>query len=318
VEYYIHRDKCLERTIKFMLKMYDFQDNCLSNLKFSITPLKNLRIRKLNLQFPFGDEYHPSAISVCEYPMANVRYVNYWINNGDYFTKNKVDVQTHNAYINLETNEVISKMDDSSIKLKRYHTAVKGIEDIRLFIINNKVKFIGSSNSEYEKNVTRLLTGDYCKDGNYENIKVLKSPENKLCEKNWLPIKDTNTFIYGWHPYTIIDNDSNILKVIETPPLFKLFRGSASPIIFKDELLVLVHFVEYSKPRKYYHCFVKLSMDYNKLIAVSLPFFFRENAIEYCVSVIEKNNNLACFVSFNDCDPHEILISYSDLKWILI
>lgn len=318
VEYYIHKDKSLERTIKYMLKMVDFQDNCLSNLKFSITPLKNSIIRKLNLQSPFGDEYQPSAISVCNYPMANVRYVNYWINNGDYFTKNQVDVQTHNAYINLETNEVISKMDDLSINLERYETNVKGLEDVRLFSHDNIIKFTATSVREYERDVIRVITGDYCKSGNYENIKVLKSPKNNSCEKNWLPIDNTNTFIYGWYPYTIIDNDSNILKVIETPPLFNLFRGSAPPLVFKDELLVLVHFVEYSKPRKYYHCFVKLSLDYNELIAVSLPFFFRENAIEYCISVIEKNDRLACFTTLNDSDPHEILIDYSDLDWIHI
>jgi len=318
VEYYIHKDKCLNTTIQYMLKIPDFQQNCLSNLKFNVKSIKNSKLKKLNFQYPFGDEYKPSAISVSDYPMANIRYINYWIKNGEYFTKNGVPVQTHNAYVNLETNEVVSKMDDSSINLERFDTNVKGLEDIRLFTNDNKLKFTATSVREYEKDVIRVVTGDYCKNGNYENVKVLKTLTNNSCEKNWIPITNTNTFIYTWHPYTIIDNDSKVLKVIETPPLFSLFRGSAPPIIFRDELLVLVHFVEYSKPRKYYHCFVKLSKDYNKLIAVSLPFFFRENAIEYCLSVIERNDSLTCFVSLNDSDLHEISIEYSDLKWVSI
>jgi hypothetical protein len=318
IEYYVHKERCLERTIKYMLKMSDFQDNCLSNLKFAVTPLKNSKVRKLNLQSPFGEDYRPSAISVENYPMANVRYINYWIDNGEYLTKDAVPVQTHNAYINLDTNEVVSKMDDSSITLERYDTYIKGLEDIRLFTSDNKIKFTATSVREYEKNLVRVVTGDYCKNGNYENVEVLKTHTNNPCEKNWLPIENTNKLIYGWYPYTIIDNQGNPLHVIQTPPLFKLFRGSAPPVVFKDNTLVLVHFVEYSKPRKYYHCFVKLSNDYNKIIAVSLPFFFRENAIEYCVSVIVKNDNLACFVSLNDSDPHEILIEYSDLTWLSI
>lgn len=295
--------------------MSEYQDNCLSNLKFSVEPLKNSKIIKLNIQNPFGDDYRPSAISVSEYPMCNVRYVNYWIENGEYLTKNGDPVQTHNAYVNLETNEVVSKMDDLSIRLKRYDTCVKGLEDIRLFTSNNKLKFTATSVREYEKDVVRVVTGDYCTTGHYENVKVHKTPMNRSCEKNWLPIENTGTFIYKWYPYTIVDTESNIVKVTNTPPLFNLFRGSAPPLIFRDEILVLVHFVEYSKPRKYYHCFVKLSLDYN-ITAVSLPFFFRKSAIEYCVSVIEKNDKLACFTSLNDSDPHEILIEYSDLRWI--
>jgi hypothetical protein len=318
IEYYIHRDKCLERTIKYMLKMSDFQDNCVSNLKFAVGPIKNSKITKLNFPNLFGDDYRQSAISISSYPMANVRYINYWIENGEYLTKNGSPVQTHNAYINLETNEVVTKMDDLSIKLERYDTNIKGLEDIRLFTSDDKLRFTATSVREYQQDAVRVVTGDYCRSGNYENVKVFKTPLNSSCEKNWLPINNTNKFIYGWHPYRIIDNEGNLLNIVNTPPLFKLFRGSAPPLVFRNEVLVLVHFVEYSKPRKYYHCFVKLSRDYSKLIAVSLPFFFRENAIEYCISVVEKNDSLACFASLNDADPHEIVIEYSDIKWLSI
>jgi hypothetical protein len=316
VEYYIHKDKCLERTIKYMMKMSDFQQNCLSNLKFSIMPLKNSKITKLNFENLFGDEYRTSAISVCDYPMANVRYINYWIENGDYFTKNGVPVQTHNAYINLETNEVVSKMDDLSIKLKRYETNVKGLEDVRLFNNNNSIKFTATSVREYEKDCIRVITGDYCKNGNYENLKVLKTPMNNSCEKNWLPIENTNTFIYGWYPYTIIDNESNVLKVINTPPLFKLFRGSASPVRYNDGWICLVHFVEYSKPRIYYHCFIKLDEQFIPQ-QLSLPFTFKSNSIEYCLSFrFQTKDIIEAYVSFMDKDSSKVEFNVSCLDWI--
>jgi len=317
-EYYIHRDRCLERTIKYMLKLPDFQQNCLSNLKFSVLPLKNSKIIKLNFQNIFGEEYRPSAISVCDYPMANVRYVNYWIEDGNYLTKNGVPVQTQNAYVNLETNEIVSKMDDSSIKLNRYETNVKGLEDVRLFNNNNIIKFTATSVCEYEKGAIRVITGDYCKNGNYENLKVLKSPANKQCEKNWLPVNNTNLFIYGWHPYTLIDNESNILRVVNTPPLFQLFRGSASPIHYNDEWLCLVHFVEYSKPRKYYHCFVKLNKHFIPQ-KISLPFTFQSTSIEYCISIrFQTKDIIEAYVSFMDKDPARVEFNVSCLDWINI
>lgn len=317
VEYYIHKDRCLDRTIKYMMKLPSFQDNCLSNLKFSVEPIYSISTR-LDIPLIFGDDFTPSAISVCEYPMANVRYVNYWIENGTYFTKDSVPVQTYNAYINLETNEVIAKMLDSSIKLEQFETNVKGLEDIRLFTNGNQIKFTATSVREYQKDVLRVITGDYNTNGNYENVRVLNPPTNNECEKNWLPIKDTNKFIYGWHPYTIIDDNANTISVTQTPPLFNLFRGSAPPIRYNDDWLSLVHLVEYSTPRKYYHCFVKL--DSNLLPKyISLPFVFKSISIEYCVSIrFATQNTIECYVSFMDKNPHKELINTDDITWISI
>jgi tetratricopeptide (TPR) repeat protein len=317
LEYYIHPERCLKTTIDFMLKSSNHQQTCLSNLKFSVKQLPS-QLEKIEIPLPFGEKFKPSAISIHKYPLANVRFVNYWIDNGDYKTKDSEAVQTENAYINLETKEVITKMNDSSIVLPRFTTHVKGLEDVRLFENNNKLQFTAISFKEYTQDLIRIVTGDYSLDGDYKNVRVLESPINNSCEKNWLPINNTNTFIYGWHPYKIIDTEGKILNVVNTPPLFSLFRGSAPPLVFRNEVLVLVHFVEYSKPRKYYHCFVKLSLDYNNIIAITLPFFFRENAIEYCISVIQKDEGLSCFTSLNDSDPHEIIIQYDDLEWLSV
>jgi hypothetical protein len=293
-----------------MLQLPDHRENCVSNLKFSVKPVDG-KNEKLNLPSPFGEDFTPSAISILNYPMANVRYVNYWTENAEYFTKNNVDVQTENAYVNLETNE-FTKMIDSSISLPRFRTNVKGLEDIRLFKQGNQTKFTATSVREYEKDVIRVVTGDYELNGQYENVRVMKSPTNDSCEKNWLPISGTDMFIYSWSPYRIIDSESNVVKSVQTPPLFSLFRGSAPPIRFEDGWLTLVHFVEYSKPRKYYHLFVKHDIDLIP-VALSLPFVFKTANVEYCVSVSEK---LECYVSFADKNPHRVTIDQSSLEWI--
>jgi tetratricopeptide (TPR) repeat protein len=318
VEYYIHKERCLKQTVKYMLKLSQFQENCLSNLKFSVQPIPCVST-KLDLPLVFDDEFRPSAISVCEYPMANVRYVNYWIENGSYFTKDSVPVQTYNAYVNLETNEVVAKMLDSSINLEKFETNVRGLEDIRLFTNDNKLQFTATSVREYQKDVLRVIMGDYnTTNGNYDNVRILNPPTDNNCEKNWLPIKDTNTFIYGWHPYTIVDDNVNTIKVVQTPPLFNLFRGSAPPIQYNDGWLSLVHLVEYSTPRNYYHCFVKLDNDFLPK-NISLPFVFKSISIEYCVSIrLNTQNTVECYVSFMDKNPHKISINTDDISWISI
>jgi glycosyltransferase involved in cell wall biosynthesis len=316
VEYYIHPERCLKTTIEFMLKSNDYQQNCLSNLKFSVKPIPS-QIEKLELPSPFGENFRPSAISLHKYPFANVRFVNYWIDNGDYKTKDSEPVQTENAYINLETKEVIKKMEDSSIILPRFDTHVKGLEDIRLFENNDTLQFTAISVREYQENLVRVITGDYSLEGDYKNVRVLESPINSSCEKNWLPISNTNTFIYGWYPFRIVDDKNTILKTINTPPLFNLFRGSAPPIQYENEWISLVHFVEYSKPRKYYHCFVK----HDSSMApkqISFPFCFKEISIEYCVSFRAVDDSFECYVSFMDKDPHKISISMKSLQWISI
>jgi len=315
VEYYIHPERCLKTTINYMLQLGHFQDNCVSNLKFSVKPLKS-KITKLVLPSPFGEDFTPSAISLDTYPLANVRYVNYWIENGDYKTKNG-DVQTHNAYINLETNEIVSKMKDESITLPRFNTTVKGLEDIRLFRKYNKLKFNATSVREYLENKITVVYGDYnIDDGSYTNINVLKTPN--ICEKNWLPISNTDLTIYGWHPYTLLKDQTEIVKQINTPPFFSLLRGSAPPVHYNDKWLCLVHFVEYCKPRIYYHCFVELDKDFipQKL---SLPFTFKSNSIEYCVSFrFQTPNIIEAYVSFMDKDSSKVEFDISSLEWISI
>jgi glycosyltransferase involved in cell wall biosynthesis len=315
VEFYIHPERCLRTTIDYMLKLGHFQDNCVSNMKFSIKPLKDAKYNKLELPSPFGEDFTPSAISICDYPMANVRYVNYWMENGDYHTKNSVPVQTENAYINLETNEVIVSMIDSSINLPRFETHVKGMEDIRLFKNDGRINFTATSVREYEKNAIRVITGNYNLNGNYENVKVLASPKSHHCEKNWLPISGVDMFIYEWHPFTIVNSESKILKMVETPPLFNVFKGSAPPIRFEDGWLSLVHFVEYCKPRRYYHCFVKHD---NTLVPkkISIPFVFKDSGVEYCVSIRLVSNTIECYVSFSDKNPHKVTINLNSIEWI--
>lgn len=310
LEYYVHPEKTsgLRSSMNYLLKGHDqnLRHSVLSNLAFYAKPLGT--IERLSLPSPFGPEYRPSAISIGEYPFANVRYVNYWIENGEYKTPSGQCVLTENAYVNLETFEVVAKMDDASVHLPRRDVRVKGLEDIRLY---GGDRFTATV-QEYADGV-KVLEGRYnSAKGVYEDCKVLASPENRECEKNWLPVD--GDILYDWFPLRVLGPRA---RVHATPPLFSMFRGSAPPVQRDDEWWTMVHMVQYSKPRKYYHCVVVLDKHYRPL-RVSLPFVFRSPSIEYCVSIRMLSSALECYASFMDCDASRVTIPLEKFEWVSV
>jgi tetratricopeptide (TPR) repeat protein len=321
VEFYIHPERCLLTTIEYMLKLPHFQDNCVSNLKFSIKPLKNSKITKLMLPSLFGEHFTPSAISLNTYPFANVRYVNYLPPiDGGYRTRDGSTIQTKNAYINLDTKE-FSAIEEPIVN---FQSPVEGLEDLRLYTDpkNNKLSFTATSFKQFIQDKIAIVHGEYdLETKTYKNYQGIQSPTNSDCEKNWVNIPGTDDFIYSWNPLQIgkIRGDRILFHTkYDTPPLFSLFRGSAPPIDVNEKWLTLVHFVEYCQPRKYYHCFVELEKETYKVLRVSLPFVFNKIGIEYCISVRLIEDYLEYFVSFTDTNPSIVQSKLSDLEWIEI
>jgi hypothetical protein len=320
VEFYIHPERCLKTTIDYMLKLGHFQDNCISNLKFSIKPLKDAKYNKLELPSPFGEDFTPSAISICDYPMANVRYVNYLPPiDGGYRTRDGSPIQTKNAYVNLESKDFLIMEEP----IYNFQSHVQGLEDLRLYKNpNGKLCFTATSFKQFIQDKISIVHGEYdLETKSYKNYEGVQSPFNSDCEKNWVNIPETDDFIYSWSPLRIgkIRNNKFLcFKEISTPSLFSLFRGSAPAIEVDEKWLVLVHFVEYCQPRKYYHCFVELEKETYNVLRVSLPFVFQNIGIEYCISVRLIQDSLEFFVSFTDTNPSIVQSKLSDLQWIII
>ena len=315
LDYYVSKkEDGVRSSWKALLRTPMHQYNILSNLIFYATPLKGTAVRKLDLPELFGPEFRTSAISLVQHPYANVRYVNYWIENGEYKTPRNEAVQTKNAYMNIETGKGFIRMDDSTVGLAtRPDARVRGLEDVR--VTGDRFTATVADRSEG----VRVLYGRYRPDA-YEDCRLLKSPRNRECEKNWLAIPGTTKMIYDWHPLQIgeIQGDTLVLGTeYTTPPLFSLFRGSAPPIQMNDGWWVLVHFVEYSKPRKYYHAIVELDKDYRPT-RVSLPFVFQSASIEYCISFRVCSEDLEFYVSFQDKDSSQVRVPRTSLEWMSV
>ena len=321
LDYYIHSDKKIGLcdSINYLLKRADHIQNVVANMKFYMSSIVSNRT-PLNIPNPFGEEFRPSAVSLIEYPLANVRFVNYLIPyKSDYRTRDGTPIQTHNAIVNLETGDLVQKMTDST-NLQKRETSVKGLEDIRVYKKNSETWFTATSYKEYSANIS-ILNGKYNPDGTYTDVSVVESPTNSPCEKNWTHIPNTDLTIYSWSPYRVGRIEGNHFKVVtevQTPPLFSLFRGSASPIQIGNDLIALVHFVQYCTPRNYYHCFVKLDSSTYIPTAISLPFVFEKPQIEFSTSMRLVESTIECFTSFFDANPSRVSIPLSAIEWIKV
>jgi tetratricopeptide (TPR) repeat protein len=330
LNYYIGRKQDgLREAMEYLVHRTHHTHNVFQNLPFYIEPLEATPKPHPILRDVCGRDYHPTSTSIFTYKGTtyhNVRFVNYDIDHktGSYMMKEGKytdyhKVRTQNA---LWTPERTLKMNDASVTLPRKDKHILGLEDVRVY--TNKVVDLcfTATTAEYSDKI-RILQGKYHVDtGIYSECRLIESPRDQECEKNWIPIDGTDDIIYRWHPMEFGRLSGSTLSIYNeypTPKFFEHLRGSAVPIRVGDELWCLVHFVEYSTPRKYYHCFVALSAQTYRPRAISLPFVFRENTIEYCIGVALRNEKTIEFVfSSMDDNPCCMHVPVSQFQWIQV
>ena len=312
LDYYVksNRYEGLRSSVHYMLKLGLHHPSVLYNLQYYTKPIISERKR---LTFPsvFGPSFSPSALSVLEYPFVNVRYVNYKVVDGNFITPEGLSL-CENACFNIETGQLVAKMDEATVNLPVLDHTIRGLEDVRGYFDKNGTSCFTATVHNYDKDI-RILQGKYTT-GQYKDCRVLPSPHGRHCEKNWLPINGTDMFIYDWHPLTLVDSSGTIVKEIQTAPMFSNFRGSAPPIKMDGKWWTLVHMVDYGPPRKYYHCLVELNTDFVPT-RVSMPFTFVSPAIEYCLSFRHVNDTLHFFAGINETALSRFIVQLTEFTW---
>jgi glycosyltransferase involved in cell wall biosynthesis len=267
--------------------------------------------------------------------LLNVRYVNYTIRpDGSYDIGNTGKVNTRNiCYVSrtcFESMKKISEMVTVESKFKE-SSYITGIEDIRL--TPEGQTFTGTSMEYNSNNYIQQVIGNYFQDlqeltnSNEElqelniltDIREIKSPTGSPCEKNWVYMNDGN-YVYQWHPLQIgkIINAELLIdssKTKKTPNIFKHVRGSSNAVFHDEFFYFIVHLVQYTSPRKYYHMVVRFDKLMDKFEWTD-PFYFMNNAIEYVLSITIDQLQLITIVSQNDANPVALAIDLNNLKFI--
>jgi tetratricopeptide (TPR) repeat protein len=335
LQYYIFpsdRLMGLKLTVDYLNKFNHNEGSVYANMDYYMSRILDVG-EKIELnQERFGD-FIPTSVALIKYNneiIANVRYVNYRIqNDGSYLMSlNNVlssteKVRTKNALLKLNNKfESSSKLEFMYEKIDSKlgkDTNILGLEDIRLFEEDNKLKCIATSREFSTNSTNSMVICDYNIEKNIiEHAKIIESPDKDACEKNWIPIG--NKIIYKWHPLEIgkiKHGKLTIKKSIPTPIFFKHLRGSSNVVIRNNEYWMITHGVKYVTPRKYYHIMVVLDKDYN-LLRYTVPFYFDTYSIEYCLGLLIEDDIVYMTASRNDSNPIIVKVLLNNINKLFI
>jgi len=331
LNYYIkpHEHK---KSIDHLIKYYNkYGGHVYSNIQFYVEPLKSTIAP---LKFPEKGDFVPTSTSFLRLQdgnyRLNVRYVNYRIQKDGSYLMMKDGVLSRDNKVKTRNFTTIADpkfvpINELKEMIPEFHSKhqahIEGLEDLRLYRNeNNELHWIATSMEYSHDGKIRQIKGKYNLDSyTLQNADSLVPPQPSSCEKNWIPIENSELIIYGWKPYRIgkiVDSHFISTQVQETPRYFEHVRGSSNIVEYKGSLWTLTHIVMYLTPRKYYHQLMRLNRETRKIESYSLPFFFRTNHIEYCLSIDIQDDVLTAIVSQNDTNPILVKANLSDLTFI--
>ena len=321
--YYVGKlEQGLRASMEYMLNNTEHRDSVYRNIGFYIKPLGTPTVNHPVPRDAAGADFHPSSVSIISGTHQNVRFVNYIIDqrNGSYSMKEGTYspdhlVRTRNV---LWDGMMAGLMKEDTTGLTPRNSRIRGLEDVRVYTDAKGVMRFLATSCEFSPKI-RVVGGLY--DTSIHDCVVFEPPSDTDCEKNWLPVNGTDDVIYRWFPLqvgTLEENRMVVHTTHATPWFFSHLRGSASPIRVGSDLWVLTHFVEYTQPRKYYHCFVTLDPGSYAPKAVSLPFVFKATGIEYCLGCSLKGNEILFAFSSWDDNPATTLVPVSQFEWIQV
>lgn len=333
VSYYIDKkNEGFEACEKVILSPYSpwaTRNLALSNEGYymDMLPIK----RKFPLRFDLPSKYTPSTASMVQHGDGyrfNLRGVNYILTDkGGYVSRHGDNIiRTVNFLIEMDKNFKIVRSveveDKSQIQL--YPKNVLGMEDIRLFREKDENYFFCTSLEVNDSRIPQICWGTYEEDGSVTRLVPLMVETELKCEKNWMPFMQDGViyFIYAMGPFQLYKLDSETGQIEELKKIhlgsryIDDFRGSASPIPYKDGWLCTIHQVHHNDPRKYFHRFVWLDRDFTT-IKYSRPFYFERVDIEFNLSLCHSDQGLLMTYSVHDSNSFVGIVDYDVVdEWI--
>jgi len=298
--------------------------------------IKNLSNEVIIYGYPeiqSDDKFFPSSSSYVYDTMnnthiINTRYVNYFYkDNWDcIFFNNRRQIKTINISSQLDSDFKpisfnITSVDEGNL-INNNNSFSLGLEDVRLYYQNKKVRFIATNINYIPMGKNRMIIGDF--DNNtFSNCKIVNMLWDSKCEKNWCPIQYNNNtqqlFIYKWWPYQVgyVDENNDFQIFIEkeiTGEIINKFRGSSTFIENDDKTLIgLVHYSVHNVPPIYYHSIVLISKETLLPIMYSDPFKFGDMPIEFCIGFTTYLDQYIFWISQMDREPLLIKIDRNQI-----
>jgi len=264
--------------------------------------------------------------------IINIRYVNYYIDLKWNYKYKENQEKTKNIFIEFSDDSFINPiackciqepiLTKTDMEIIGNSKIIEGVQDIRLLEFNNTLYYTGVVLHEKDgKRRGNIHYGIY----DVSNVKLdgclIKSPNNRTCEKNWILFHNTKQLlvIYEWYPLTIGEIKNNTLEIkttYEMPKMFKQISGSSNGVIVDNEIWFVCHFISYQNPRHYYHIIIKLDLYTLKFSGNSRPFRFEGQPIEYCCGLRLHRNLLYMTYSVKDNSSNIAVIQKEKITFI--
>ena len=297
-------------------------------------------------EYPAIDGYHPSSASYLFHEgkhWLNTRYVNYWYYpDGWYMFYDGTNIiRSKNVLSELAYDENMGMLVplnylemSETIDLPAHEMYSRGIEDVRLYGYDGRMKYIATTVGYHSTGGNRMMIGEYCiETGNLAESKVIEPPTDTFTEKNWVPLvldhpaseyHGRELFIYGWSPFCVGEVKDNKLEIIyqsdktRLAPFFHKMKGSANLVDTGEVLVGVVHFSEELRPRHYFHMLVELDRTTLEPLWYSDPFYFSSVSIEFCIGFSLRNDEYWFWISRMDRDPMLVRVpvgNFDESSW---
>ena len=242
-----------------------------------------------------------------------VRYVNYKVNDeGGYEQKELIETKNVLGCVIYDPKKGTSTLEkEGFLDYDTSHDNLYvGLEDMRLFSLGDgKIYYTANRGLGYGKMV---IEHGCINRTNYktEDARFLKYDDQRNIEKNWVMFSNdqkTLRMVYNWYPMilgTVEGDEFKRTHTIQTPYIFKYFRGSTNGIIIGNEIWFLVHMVSYEERRYYYHAMVMLDKQTMTLKNYTKMFTFTGDKVEYCLGMELVDQELVFGYSIMDRETH--------------
>ena len=332
-----HNDSCIEIPNAFYLSPVVIKDTA----KYNYPDI--LHFFPTSASYLFFQDQH----------ILNTRYVNYFLTPDGYYiypdqsgiikNKNLYSILRKDPSGILQADSYVEMSEESLLENYKVNepSSSIGLEDMRLYELNGRIRFSATTMGYSPTGRARIMIGYYDpSQRSYSDCQVIVPPNpDSWCEKNWTPITSydpmifsnfsippcTELFIYKWSPLEIgklvKDESGNThLTVIESydiqEPWFHRLRGSTVFSKIDGKLLGVTHFSEEGSPRQYYHMLVELDPVNLKPLRYSMPFYFLNKGVEFCIGFTVIENDYVFWISQKDRDPLTIIVEKKNIPLI--
>jgi predicted GH43/DUF377 family glycosyl hydrolase len=200
----------------------------------------------------------------------------------------------------------VEAITDRSNGLRRYRSDIQGYEDCRLFQLGESwyATATACDLNPVDRREIALLRFE---GGDIVEVRPLLSPHPERHEKNWMPfvLDDELLIVYRCGPTMVLrcepgTGELELLAEHDAPVLADDFRGGSQGVAVDGGHLFVVHEVDRSGAAlRYLHRFLMLD-DGLALSAVSPPFTFTSDRVEFCAGMARRDDELILSFGVSD------------------